>query len=336
MAKNDSSPKVLKRLLHFVKKYYRLLLKLFLVAFLLLLFPSTNIYSTNLTSNSVESAKKPIDLPAPPLYPVNIGNIYPDYLTAEGVTIEDLHSGVILYSKNPDSQLSPASTTKIATALVALDHYSLDDVLTVKTVEHTKNVMGLVPDEKITFESLLYGLLVDSANDAAYTIAENYTGGVDSFVGAMNKKAQDLHLNNTHFTNPIGFDDANHYTTASDLTKLASVALRNKTISKIVGTRAITVSDVSFTYFHDLRNVNQLLGEIPGVAGVKTGYTENAAECLVTLVRRDNNEVLTVVLRSSDRFKETANLISWVFQNYKWVDIKKLQNNNLTGTTKGQ
>ena len=178
--------------------------------------------------------------------------------------------------------------------------------------------MGLVKGEKITFESLLYGLLVSSANDAAIVLAENYPGGQKTFVERMNQKARLLKLNNTHFTNPTGFDDANHYTSAFDLARLAQYMLKDKTLSKIVATRAITVSDTSYTYFHDLKNVNQLLGDIPGVAGVKTGYTENAEECVVTLVKRGDHEILTVVLRSADRFRETGELISWVFQNYNW------------------
>lgn len=315
---------------YFISLYKRIskqklrLFRILLIAFLLFLFPSPNIYYLNMNFEKTQETKV-LDLPPPPLYPVNISNSYPSFLTAEGIVVIDLRSGVILYSKNPDAKLSPASTTKLMTALVGINHYGLDDVLTVKTVETTRNVMGLVSGEKLTFESLLYGLLVESANDAAVTIAENYPGGKDAFIQTMNRKADSLHLTNTHFANPIGFDDPNQYTTASDLGKLATVALRDKTISKIVATRSITVSDINYIYFHELKNVNQLLGEIPGVAGVKTGYTQNAAECLVTLVRRDNNEILTVVLRSSDRFKETAYLISWVFQNFKWVNIVDYQ-----------
>lgn len=312
------------------KNQYLRLTKILLVAFLLSLFPSPNIYY----SVSVQPGpfnKLTLQFPSPPPIPINYTGISPPNLTAEGIVVKDMNSGITLFSKNPGLRLSPASTTKLATALVALDHYKLDDVLTVKSVEHTPNVMGLVPDEKITFESLLYGLLVGSANDAAITIAENYTGGVSSFIDAMNKKAVSLHLDNTHYSNPVGFDDPNQYTTAENLSRLASVALRNKELAKVVGTRSITVSDTNYTYFHELRNVNQLLGEIPGVAGVKTGYTQNAAECLVAFVRRNDNEILTVVLRSTDRFKETGELIFWVFQNYKWVTVKDYQKSIQTG-----
>lgn len=310
----------------FIKKQRSRLFPLSIIAFLLFLFPSPNVYYS-MSQNEENSKTIPnIDLPKPPPYPLNKTNIYPDVLTAEGVIVMDIPSGVIVYSKNPDSRLSPASTTKIMTALIGLDRFELEDVLTVKSVEKNGSTMGLLKDEKITFESLLYGILVASANDAATTIAENYNGGVSAFIEAMNQKASDLKLYNTHFTNPIGFDNPNHYTSAKDLAKLTGVALKDKTLSKIVGTRAITVSDVNYLYFHDLRNVNELLGEVPGMAGVKTGYTQNASECLVSLVKRGENEVLTVVLRSNDRFAETANLIAWFFENYKWVDVLEYQN----------
>lgn len=301
------------------KKHSKRVLKTTIFAFLLLLIPSQQLYLKQIFSPVPK--KHSFNLPEPPPLPLDKKIESPPQLSAEGIVVLDVNSGVTLYTKNPDARLSPASTTKIVTGLVALDKFNLDEILTVKTVEHTKNIMGLVAGERISFENLLYGLLVYSANDAALTIAENFPGGVNSFVESMNAKAASLHLENTHFANPIGFDDPNQFSTASDLARLTYEALKNKTVAKIVSTRAITVSDESFTYFHDLRNVNQLLGEIPGVAGVKTGYTQNAAECLISLVRRDHSDIIAVVLRSDDRFKDSAILISWIYRNFKWVPI---------------
>lgn len=173
--------------------------------------------------------------------------------------------------------------------------------------------------EKLTVESLLYGALVHSANDAAYALAESYPSGVEKFVEVMNNKARELGLSDTHFTNPVGFDDVTHYTTAVDLAKQAQAALSNKTFAKIVGTKSITVSDVTFTYFHELKNVNELLGKVAGVTGVKTGYTQNAGEVLVTEVKKNGQSVIFVVLKSADRFGDTTKLIDWVFNNYTWV-----------------
>jgi D-alanyl-D-alanine carboxypeptidase len=205
------------------------------------------------------------------------------------------------------------------TALIILDKYSLDDVFTVKSVITDGRVMNLVQGEKLTVESLLYGTLVHSANDAAYALAENYPGGVQEFVNQMNKKAKELGLNNTNFTNPVGFDDPNHYTTANDLVALSVYAFQNKTIDKIVSTKSITVSDTTYTYFHELHNVNQLLGKVAGIAGLKTGYTQNAGEVLISVVKKNGESVLFAVLKSADRFGETEKLIDWVFNNFKWL-----------------
>ncbi len=127
-----------------------------------------------------------------------------------------------------------------------------------------------------------------------------------------------MQLNDSHFTNPVGYDDLQHKTTPIDLVKLASFALNNKTIAKMVAIPQITISDVTHTYFHPLTNINQLLGKIPGVGGIKTGWTEEAGENLVTLIERNGHRLIIVVLKSQDRFADTAKLIDWVFNNYRW------------------
>lgn len=290
-------------------------------ALLLSFFPAPNKYFDPVSGIFSGFHFTKIPLPEPPLIPVNATGINAPPVSAEGIYIVDLPSEVTLYEKNPAEKLSPASTTKIATALVGLDTFKLDDVLTVRTVIKEGKTMGLVQGEKITFESLLYGALVHSANDAAFTIAENYPEGADKFISQMNSKAKSYHLDNTFFTNPIGFDDPKQYTTAYDLGKLAKIALANKIFSKIVSTKAITVSDVNFTIFHDLKNVNELLGRVAGVAGVKTGFTQNAGEILVTEVKKNSHSVMFVVLKSQDRFGETEKLIDWVFGNFIWKKV---------------
>lgn len=309
---------------HFHKILSKNLLRILLFfgfTLLIFLFPAPNIYFQSFTNESQLTKTLKIDVPDAPTIPVNVsGQNAPD-IAAEGVIIMDLPSNIVIYQKNASDRFSPASTTKIITALVALDHYKLDDILEVKRVEREGRTMGLVNGEKLSFEALLYGALVHSANDAAATIAENYPAGLDNFVEAMNQKVVALHLNNTHFANPVGFDNEQNYTTPADLAKLAKVALNNKLIAKIVSTKAITVSDESFTYFHPLVNVNELLGKVAGVAGVKTGYTENGGEILVTEVKKDNRSVLFVVLKSKDRFAETTILIDWVFKNFAWKEV---------------
>ncbi len=307
----------------FIRMYGRRVVQITLISLLLTLIPSISKPEPAPPKEPQKKAFQSIDISTPPQIAYNFSSQYPENLTSEGVTVLDVNSGLTLYKKNSDVRFSPASTTKIMTALVAMDYFKADDILIVKTVDNSGSKMGLVRGEKLTFESLLYGILVQSANDAAVVVAENYEGGTENFVDAMNKKAEELHLVNTHFTNPVGYDDVNHYTTPSDLGRITIAALRNHDISKIVGIRAITVSDINYVYFHDLKNVNQLLGKIAGVAGVKTGYTENAAECLVTLVKRDDHEIVTIVLRSQDRFAETSQLISWVFSYHKWIPLEE-------------
>lgn len=264
----------------------------------------------------------PFVTPVPAPYPVNTTGVYPGpEVSAQGVVVYDVNSGVIMYGRNTEAPLFPASTTKIMTAVVALEHYGLDDVVTVQTVANSGQVMGLVPGEQITVENLLYGALIHSGNDAAWALAEHYPGGVEKFVEVMNEKAAELHLSHTHFTNPVGYDDPAHTMSPEDLTRLAAYALNNHTIAKIVAIPQITISDTLHTRFHALTNVNALLGKIPGVAGIKTGWTEEAGENLVTLVERNGHRVITVVLKSQDRFGDTETLINWVFANYRWDSV---------------
>lgn len=311
--------KNIKRLLfQFRRRHLKRFTAFFLFSLLLFTFPSPNIYFKSVSKNSGLILPEDFDLGEPPSVPVNQTGVLPSPLSAGAVLVIDVPSNIVIYSKNAEEKFFPASTTKIVTSLVALDHFRLDSVLTVRTVITDGRRMGLVPGEQLTFESLLYGTLVHSAGDAAYAIAENYPGGVKNFVLMMNKKATSLHLKDTHFTNSIGFDDADNYTTAVDLAKITKVALKNKAFAKIVSTKSITVSDLTYTYFHELRNVNELLGRVAGVSGIKTGFTQTAGEILVSEVKKNDREVLFVVLKSENRFGETEKLINWVFDNITW------------------
>lgn len=267
----------------------------------------------------------PFPLPPTPTiapYPVNISGVYPsDTVTASGIVIVDVDSGVYLYRKNDDMKLLPASTTKILTALVALDAFKLDDVVVVGKPLLNGQSIGLTAGEQITVENLLYGALIHSGNDAAYALAEHYPGGVEAFVSKMNEKAIDLHMMESHFANPMGYDDPNQFVTAMDLSRLAVSALHNPVIVKMVAIPQITISDITHSQYHRLTNVNQLLGKIPGVAGIKTGWTEEAGENLVTYVDRDGKKVVLVVLHSRDRFGDTTKLIDWVYGNFEWQAV---------------
>jgi serine-type D-Ala-D-Ala carboxypeptidase (penicillin-binding protein 5/6) len=255
-------------------------------------------------------------------YPINHTGQLAPYLSAQSAIVVDADSKAILYTKNPNQKLLPASITKIMTALITLETYKLDDVVTVKSLETEGQTMELELNEKITVENLLYGLLVQSGNDAAVVLAQFHPEGQKGFIKAMNNKLVELNLHDTQFQNPSGLDEYGHYTTVHDLSLLAAHAMENKTFAKIVSTQNITVFNLDHTITHELKTINQLLGQITGIKGVKTGWTELAGECLVTLTQRNHQEIITVVLGSSDRFKESSSLIDWAFTNHQWTEVQ--------------
>ncbi|MDP3998747.1 MAG: D-alanyl-D-alanine carboxypeptidase family protein [bacterium] len=298
----------------------QVLVHFFFVSLAIFFLPGQNFYQTAALAPQKPLVREiPFNLPPPASYPVKTTNAPPPDLTAGSALVLDLASSVVLYEKKPNTRFAPASTTKIMTALVALETYELDDVLTVKTAEKEGRIMYLQQGERMTAENLLYGLLVHSANDAAVTLAENYPGGREKFISAMNRKAKKLNMNNTHFENENGLEQESHYVSSIDLARLAAYALNNPTFLDIVETKKIAVMDVEQKEVHQLENVNTLLGKIPGLYGVKTGWTENAGECLVAVTERQGNKIMTVVLKSEDRFGETEKLINWAFANHRWV-----------------
>ena len=248
-------------------------------------------------------------------------NISVPQLSARAVLAKDLTSNTILYQKDAKVSFPIASTTKIMTALVASEYFKQNSILRVKigaTVGGSK--VGLIPGEDLSFRSLLYGMLLNSGNDAAFTLAENYPGGVSEFVSAMNRKAADLDLQNTHFDNPAGFDSPTHYSSAKDLAKITEEALKNASLSRIFATKQTDIVSLDKKYTHSLANLNKLLSQVRGVLGVKTGFTEEAKENLVTYVDREGHQVLIVVLGSDDRFGESTKLIEWVYSNFQWPE----------------
>lgn len=247
----------------------------------------------------------------------------PPSFSSRSIYAVDVDSGYPLFEKNENEKLYPASTTKIITALVALDYYPLDKVLEVSDLRVEGQKMNLLKGEKITVKDLIFGLLIYSANDAAEVLANNYPGGRDNFIFDMNKKAKEINLNDTRFSNPSGLDNTNHYTTASDLVKASSHAVKNPFFLEVVSTKEKVVTSIDGKIVHNLENINKLVGEIDGVLGVKTGWTENAGENLVSYIEKDNKKIMIVLLGSNDRFGETEKLIGWIFENYYW-DLERL------------
>ncbi len=257
---------------------------------------------------------------SPALYPLSDGIRVP-YVTARAVVIQDVASKTLLYSKNPDLVALPASLTKLMTALVALDYWSdLNDVVTVKNEDRAiGQTIDLEKGEVITINNLLYGLIVHSGNDAALALAENYSGGYDAFVKAMNDKAKSLHLDHTFFKNPSGVEQYGHVTTARDLAVLAMVAINHPVIADMAKTKLVTITDTTGQITHHLETTNELLGVVPGLIGLKTGWTTNAGECLISYVDQNNHKTIIVVLGSLDRFGDSAKLIDWVYSHHNWI-----------------
>ncbi len=250
-------------------------------------------------------------------YPENQNKSEPPPLSAKAALVWDLDSAVKLFAKNENQALPSASTTKIMTAVVAMDDFKPGQVLEVPKLSVEGQDIGLRTGEKMTIESLLFALLVASANDAAETIAANFSSGREAFIEKMNEKASELFLSKTSFVNPTGMDEDDQKTSVFDLVVLAKEALKNPFFSKAVSTQKIIVPGASGER-HALFTINELLGKIKGVLGVKTGLTEEAGECLVTYVNREGKKLLIVVLGSEDRFGETEKLIAWTFENFTW------------------
>ena len=263
----------------------------------------------------------PLLLPDPAFYPRATSGITQPITTAQSAIIVDVDSSVILYQKEPNRKLAPASTTKIATAVIALENYELSKEIIVKNIDPTGAQMGLAPGQIITIENLLYGLLLPSGNDAAFVLAEKFPGGERKFVEKMNAKAKELNMINTNFTNVSGFEDKDHYSTSLDLARLSAYALKNPIFAKIVATPEITIVDANAGQSKKLKNLNKLLGSTLGATGIKTGWTEDAGECLVASAKRNGHTIISVILHSDDRFGESEKLLKWAFENFTWEKV---------------
>lgn len=253
-------------------------------------------------------------------YPILETQDDPNISALAAVVLDD-DSKTLLFSKNANLLFSMASTTKIMTALVAINHYKMGDVLTI----HSDNIegvkVGFKRGQKVKFEDLLYAMLLPSANDAAQAIADNYPGGETEFVTQMNRYAESLHLYNSHFADPIGLLDDRDYTTPLDLARLTSAALKNKIFSQIVATKHKVITDVDGKASFSILNLNRLLG-ISGVNGVKTGYTDGAGQVLVASKEEQGRTVISVVMASSDRFLDTQKLLNLISDNITYLSIR--------------
>ncbi len=247
-------------------------------------------------------------------------------LNSRRYIVFDRTSGMEVYGKDYNKETAMASTTKIMTAIIVLENCdNLNEEVTIeeKAALTGGSRLGLKKNDKITVNDLLYGLLMKSGNDAAIALAIYIAGSKEDFADLMNDKANSLGLKNTHFVTPHGLDDPKHYTTALELAKLTDYALKNKKFAEIVKTQYASIKINGNE--KELKNTNELLlANIEGVYGVKTGFTNNAGRCLVTAVKRNNMDLIIVVLGADtrkDRAKDTIKLIEYVTNNFKVENI---------------
>lgn len=239
----------------------------------------------------------------------------------------DRSTNTILYGKNEKQKKKMASTTKIMTATIIIENCNLDETIEVskKSAGTGGSRLGLKTGDKITIRDLLYGLMLRSGNDAAVALAEYAGGSIEGFAELMNKKASSLGLTNTHFETPHGLDSDEHYTTAYELAILSNYALNNTTFAQIVGSKEYTITING--YPKQLSNTNELLGNLNGVYGIKTGFTNGANRCLVTACKRNDMDIICVVLGADTkkfRTQDSIKLINYIFDNFKPVNIKEL------------
>lgn len=241
----------------------------------------------------------------------------------------DRNTNTILYGKNENTQRKMASTTKIMTATIIIENCNLNETIEIskKAAGTGGSRLGLKTGDKITIKDLLYGLMLRSGNDAAVALAEYAGGDINGFAELMNKKAYELGLTNTHFQTPHGLDSDEHYTTAYELALLSNYALNNTTFAQIVGTKNYTITING--YPKNLSNTNELLGNLDGVYGIKTGFTNGANRCLVSACKRNDMDIICVVLGADTknyRTSDSIKIINYIFDNFKPINIKEIIN----------
>ena len=243
---------------------------------------------------------------------------------AAAAILVNMDDGRVLYEQNADARRAIASTTKIMTGILALESLPLNRIVTASkhATDAGESEIWLVPGEKLSVEDLLYGLLIKSGNDAGVALAEASAGSEKAFVQRMNAEAAELGMKNSHFSNPHGLDSKDHYSSARDMSILGRYAMQNEMFRTVVGTAKTTIPWPGHTYDRVLKNHNTLVGKIPYVTGIKTGYTGKAGYCLVASGTRDGVSMVAVVLgepTTARRDSDTKKLLEYGFSKYRRV-----------------
>ncbi|MBA3025464.1 MAG: D-alanyl-D-alanine carboxypeptidase [Sulfurimonas sp.] len=239
---------------------------------------------------------------------------------SDSIMVKDLSKNKTIYAKDENQLLRPASLTKIMTCMLAIESGKMDKVVTITKpmidVEPTK--LGLKVGDKVKLKDLVHAALIKSANDAAYSIAY-YLGNNDKakFISMMNKKAKKLGMKNTNFVNPAGFDDNKHKSTARDLMKLAEYAIKNKTFNSIVKLNKYTFTTINTKKRFAVYTSNRLQRENKSVVGLKTGYTSGAGACLIARAKKDNKDILFVMLNASNRWENAKRVLNATMKSAK-------------------
>lgn len=264
-----------------------------------------------------------------------------DSITAASAIVMELNTGTILYEKNMDDKHYPASITKIMTTLLCLENASLTDTVTfsekaVNSIEPGSSHIWIVPGEQLSMEDCLYGIMLMSANEACNGVAEHVAGSIEAFVDMMNEKAKSLGCKNTHFANPNGLYLDNHYTSAHDMALIASAAMQNKMFRKITGTKTYKIPASNKNDARGLFNKHNMLYPITYpqygyeyCIGGKTGYTDIARWTLVTFAKKDDLELVCVVMKTAgpprvapNEYTDTIKLMDYAIENYEKHSIK--------------
>jgi len=242
-----------------------------------------------------------------------LGSLFAHRANAHGILLKDLTTGRTLYEFGSDRRLSPASHTKIMSALVILEYGHLQDQVTVsrEAAVARRSRLRLRAGDVFRLEDLVKAMLITSANDACLAAIEHVGGTEERFVFLMNTKARALDLPDTHFSNACGFDAPDHYSTAADLAMLSEIALQHPIFRSFVKEEVEVMHALNVDRSYFLRNTNRLLGRIPGVEGVKTGFTSRAGRCLIAKVSQNGKELLLVLLHANRRWNTATSLINY-------------------------